>query len=55
MTRALQYGMIAVNRTEVTGAPIPLGGMKQSGLDREGARQGPGAFTEIEYVCRDRG
>ncbi|WP_282601638.1 NAD-dependent succinate-semialdehyde dehydrogenase [Paracoccus sp. PARArs4] len=53
MTRALQYGMVAVNRTKVTGAPIPFGGMKQSGLGREGARQGLEAFTEIKYICRN--
>lgn len=53
VSRALQYGMVAVNRTKVTGAPIPFGGMKQSGLGREGARQGLEAFTEIKYVCRD--
>ncbi len=52
-SRALQYGMVAVNRTKVTGAPIPFGGMKQSGLGREGARQGLEEFTEIKYVCRD--
>ena len=52
-SRALEYGMVAVNRTKVTGAPIPFGGMKQSGLGREGARQGLEAFTEIKYVCRD--
>lgn len=53
VSRALQFGMVAVNRTKVTGAPIPFGGMKQSGLGREGARQGMEAFTEIKYVCRD--
>ncbi|MHA6347339.1 NAD-dependent succinate-semialdehyde dehydrogenase [Roseivivax sp. CAU 1761] len=53
VSRALQFGMVAVNRTKVTGAPIPFGGMKQSGLGREGARQGLEAFTEIKYVCRD--
>ena len=53
LTRALQYGMVAVNRTKVTGAPIPFGGMKQSGLEREGARQGLEAYTEVKYVCRD--
>ncbi|GLQ17703.1 NAD-dependent succinate-semialdehyde dehydrogenase [Maritalea porphyrae] len=53
MTRALQFGMVAVNRSKVTGAPIPFGGFKQSGLAREGARQGLEAFTEIKYVCRD--
>ncbi len=55
VSRALQYGMVAINRTKVTGAPIPFGGMKQSGLGREGARQGLEAFTEIKYVCRDYG
>ncbi|WP_306132804.1 NAD-dependent succinate-semialdehyde dehydrogenase [Roseivivax marinus] len=54
-TKALQFGMVAVNRTKVTGAPIPFGGMKQSGLGREGARQGLEAFTQIKYVCRDWG
>ncbi|SPJ24136.1 NAD-dependent succinate-semialdehyde dehydrogenase [Palleronia abyssalis] len=52
-SRALQFGMVAVNRTKVTGAPIPFGGMKQSGLSREGARHGLEAFTDIKYVCRD--
>ena len=37
------------------GAPIPFGGMKQSGLGREGARHGLEAFTDIKYVCRDWG
>jgi aspartate-semialdehyde dehydrogenase len=53
VSRALSFGMVAVNRTKVTGAPIPFGGMKQSGLGREGARFGLEAFTEIKYVCRD--
>jgi aspartate-semialdehyde dehydrogenase len=53
VSRALQYGMVAVNRTKVTGAPIPFGGMKQSGLGREGARLGMAAFMDVKYVCRD--
>ncbi|EPX82167.1 NAD-dependent succinate-semialdehyde dehydrogenase [Salipiger mucosus] len=53
VSRALQYGMVAVNRTKVTGAPIPFGGVKQSGLGREGARRGMEQFMEIKYVCRD--
>lgn len=52
-SRALQFGMVAVNRTKVTGYPIPFGGIKQSGLGREGARYGLEAFTEIKFVCRD--
>jgi aspartate-semialdehyde dehydrogenase len=52
-SRSLQFGMVAVNRTKVTGAPVPFGGMKQSGIAREGARFGLEAFTDIKYVCRD--
>ena len=53
LSRALQFGMVAVNRTKVTGAPIPFGGVKQSGMGREGARRGMEEFMEIKYVCRD--
>ena len=53
VSRALQSGMVAVNRSTVTGAPIPFGGVKQSGVGREGARLGMEAFTEVKYVCRD--
>ncbi|MCL5776087.1 NAD-dependent succinate-semialdehyde dehydrogenase [Limibaculum sp. FT325] len=53
VSRALRFGMVAVNRTKVTGAPIPFGGFKQSGLGREGSRLGLEAFTEVKYVCRD--
>jgi len=53
LSRALQFGMVAVNRTKVTGAPVPFGGMKQSGLGREGSRHGLEEFTEIKYICRD--
>jgi len=53
LSRALQFGMVAVNRTKVTGAPIPFGGTKQSGMGREGARLGMEEFTEVKYVCRD--
>ena len=50
---ALDYGMVAVNRTKITGAPIPFGGVKQSGLGREGARQGLEEFTTLKYICRE--
>jgi aspartate-semialdehyde dehydrogenase len=52
-SRALQFGMVAVNRTKITGAPIPFGGTKQSGLGREGSRLGMQEFMELKYVCRD--
>jgi len=52
-TAALQYGMVAVNRTKITGAPIPFGGVKQSGLGREGSRLGMEAFMDVKYICED--
>jgi aspartate-semialdehyde dehydrogenase len=53
MGRALDYGMVAINRVKITGAPIPFGGIKQSGLGREGSRHGLEAFTDLKYVCVD--
>jgi aspartate-semialdehyde dehydrogenase len=53
MSRALDYGMVAVNRVKITGAPIPFGGVKQSGLGREGSHHGAEAFTELKYICLD--
>ncbi|WP_117195851.1 NAD-dependent succinate-semialdehyde dehydrogenase [Rhizobium terrae] len=51
--RALQFGMVAVNRVKITGGPVPFGGWKQSGLGREGSRHGIEAFTELKYLCID--
>ena len=53
MARALDYGMVAINRSKITGAPVPFGGVKQSGLGREGSRHGLEAFTELKYLCLD--
>lgn len=48
----LEFGMVAVNRTKITGAPVPFGGVKQAGLGREGSRHGLEAYTDLKYVCR---
>ncbi|THK39126.1 NAD-dependent succinate-semialdehyde dehydrogenase [Ensifer sp. MPMI2T] len=53
LARALEYGMVAINRVKITGGPIPFGGWKQSGLAREGSRHGMEAFTELKYLCID--
>ena len=53
MSHALDYGMVAVNRVRITGAPIPFGGVKQSGMGREGSRHGLEAFTDLKYTCLD--
>lgn len=51
LSDALEYGMVAVNTMKLTGAPIPFGGVKQSGLGREGSRHGVDEYTELKYVC----
>lgn len=53
LSRALEFGMIAVNRVKITGGLVPFGGWKQSGLGREGSRHGMEAFTELKYLCID--
>ncbi|TIT24915.1 MAG: NAD-dependent succinate-semialdehyde dehydrogenase, partial [Mesorhizobium sp.] len=53
MGRALDYGMVAINRVKITGAPVPFGGVKQSGIGREGSRHGLEAFTDLKYLCLD--
>lgn len=51
VSEALEYGMVALNTPKMTGAPIPFGGVKQSGLGREGSRHGLDDYSEIKYVC----
>jgi aspartate-semialdehyde dehydrogenase len=51
LSQRLEYGMVAVNAVKITGAPVPFGGVKQSGLGREGGREGIEEFTELQYVC----
>jgi succinate-semialdehyde dehydrogenase / glutarate-semialdehyde dehydrogenase len=48
---ALDYGMVAVNTPKFTGAPVPFGGTKQSGLGREGSRHGTDDYIELKYFC----
>src|SRR3546814_8884141 len=47
VSKALDYGMIAVNRVKITGAPIPFGGVKPSGVGREGSRHGDRKSTRL--------
>jgi acyl-CoA reductase-like NAD-dependent aldehyde dehydrogenase len=51
LTERLEYGMVAVNTPKFTGAPIPFGGWKQSGLGREGSRHGLAEYLEPKYIC----
>ena len=48
---ALEYGMVGVNTGLISTAEVPFGGVKQSGLGREGAHQGMDDYVEIKYLC----
>lgn len=48
---ALDCGMVGVNCASITGASIPFGGTKRSGLGREGGTVGLEEYTELKYVC----
>ena len=48
---ALEYGMVGINTGLISVAEVPFGGVKQSGLGREGAHQGMDDYVEIKYLC----
>ena len=48
---ALDYGMVGINTGLISTAEVPFGGVKQSGLGREGAHQGMDDYVEIKYLC----
>lgn len=47
----LEFGMVSVNSVKMTGHSIPFGGVKQSGLGREGSRHGFDEYSQIKYYC----
>jgi len=48
---ALEYGMVGVNTGLITTEVAPFGGVKQSGLGREGSRYGIDEYVEVKYIC----
>ena len=49
----VEAGMVGVNRGVVSDPAAPFGGMKQSGIGREGARDGMREFCETQYFSLD--
>ena len=47
----LEYGMVAINEGILSTELAPFGGVKESGLGREGSRHGLDEYTELKYVC----
>jgi len=50
VSEKLDFGMIGLNRGLVSDPAAPFGGVKQSGLGREGAQEGMKEFLETQYV-----
>ena len=48
---ALEYGMVGVNTGLISTEVAPFGGVKQSGLGREGSRHGMEDYLEMKYIC----
>jgi succinate-semialdehyde dehydrogenase/glutarate-semialdehyde dehydrogenase len=55
VSEALEYGLVGINTGLVSTAVAPFGGVKQSGLGREGSRYGIEEYLEIKYVCLEVG
>jgi succinate-semialdehyde dehydrogenase/glutarate-semialdehyde dehydrogenase len=51
VAEGLETGMVGINTGIISTAEVPFGGVKQSGLGREGARQGIEDYVEIKYLC----
>ena len=48
---ALEYGMVGINTGLISVAEVPFGGVKQSGLGREGSHHGIDDYVEVKYLC----
>ncbi len=51
VAEALEYGMVGINTGLISTEVAPFGGVKQSGLGREGSRHGMDEFMEMKYLC----
>jgi succinate-semialdehyde dehydrogenase/glutarate-semialdehyde dehydrogenase len=47
---ALEYGMVGINEGVISTAEAPFGGVKQSGLGREGSSHGMEEYLEVKYM-----
>jgi len=51
VAEALEYGMVGVNRGAISSALVPFGGIKQSGIGREGSKYGLDDYLNIKYLA----
>jgi succinate-semialdehyde dehydrogenase/glutarate-semialdehyde dehydrogenase len=51
VAEALEYGIVGINAGLVSNPVAPFGGVKESGLGREGSKYGIEDFLEVKYLC----
>lgn len=51
ISEALEYGMVGINTGLISTEHVPFGGVKQSGLGREGSSHGMDEYLEMKYLC----
>jgi succinate-semialdehyde dehydrogenase/glutarate-semialdehyde dehydrogenase len=51
VAEALEYGIVGINEGIISTESAPFGGVKESGIGREGSRHGLDDFTEMKYLC----
>jgi succinate-semialdehyde dehydrogenase / glutarate-semialdehyde dehydrogenase len=51
VSEALEYGMVGINVGVIATEHVPFGGVKQSGLGREGSKHGMDEYLEMKYLC----
>ncbi|WP_447641340.1 MULTISPECIES: NAD-dependent succinate-semialdehyde dehydrogenase [Chitinophagaceae] len=51
ISEALEYGIVGVNEGLISSEVVPFGGVKYSGMGREGSKYGIEDYTEIKYIC----
>ena len=51
VAEALEYGMVGVNTGIISAENVPFGGVKQSGIGREGSKYGIEEYLELKYLC----
>ncbi len=51
IAEALEYGMVGINEGLISTEVAPFGGVKQSGIGREGAKQGIDEYMDVKYLC----
>ena len=51
VSEAIEYGIVGINTGIISTESAPFGGMKESGIGREGSKYGLDEYVEMKYLC----